>query len=108
MLLRPIELAQYTSIAFTSRLIEEGIDPSVGSVGDAYDNALAEATIGTYKTEFIRRLCPWRNVEHVETETLFWVDWYNTERPHDYLDDLTPAHAEELHYAFLNTLQEAG
>jgi putative transposase len=100
--------SQYTSIAFTSRLIEEGIDPSVGSVGDAYDNALAEATIGTYKTEFIRRLGPWRNVDHVETETMFWVDWYNTERSHDYLDDLTPAHAEELHYAFLDTLQKAG
>ena len=57
--------SQYTSFAFTSRLIEAGVDPSVGSVGDAYDNALAESQIGTYKTELIRPHSPWRNVEHV-------------------------------------------
>ena len=59
MLLRPIELAQYTSFAFTQRLLQAGVDPSVGSVGDAYDNALAETTIGAYKTELIRPDSPW-------------------------------------------------
>ena len=70
--------SQYTSFAFTQRLIEAGVDASVGSVGDAYDNALAESQIGLYKTELIRPEGPWRDVEHVELETLDWVDWFNT------------------------------
>jgi putative transposase len=90
--------SQYVSIAMTQRLLDEGIDPSVGSVGDAYDNALAETTVGSFKTELIRRQGPWRDAEHVEIETLHWVDWFNTERPHEYLDDLTPHQAEKLHY----------
>lgn len=87
----------YTSIAFTQRLIDEGVDPSVGSVGDAYDNALAESTVGSFKDELIRRQGPWCDVDHVELETLNWVDWFNTERPHESLDDLTLAIAEQLH-----------
>ena len=70
--------SQYTSFAFTTRLIEAGVDASVGSVGDAYDNALAESQIGLYKTELIRPEGPWRDVDHVELETLNWVDWFNT------------------------------
>ena len=76
----------------TQRLIDEGIDPSVGSVGDAYD-ALAETTVGSFKNELIRRQGPWRDVDHVEVQTLQWVHWFNTERPHEYLDELTPAQA---------------
>jgi len=100
--------SQYTSFAFTERLIEAGVDASVGSVGDAYDNALAESQIGAYKTELIRPDGPWRDVEHVELETLEWVDWFNTERPHESIDDLTPVQAEEVHYAARNRLDPTG
>jgi putative transposase len=96
--------SQYTSIAFTTRLIDAGVDPSVGSVGDALDNALAETTVSSFKNELIRRQGPWKDVDHVEIETLNWVDWFNNERPHDYLDDLTPITVEELHYAHTSTL----
>jgi hypothetical protein len=84
--------SQYTSFAFTSRLIEAGVDPSVGSVGDAH--ALAESQIGAYKTELIRPEGPWRDVEHVELETLRRVHWFNHERPHESVDDLTPIEVE--------------
>ena len=100
--------SQYTSFAFTSRLIEAGVDASVGSVGDAYDNALAESQIGAYKTELIRPQSPWRDLEHVEIGTLNWVDWFNTERPHESIDDLTPIQAEEVHYAARNSLVPTG
>lgn len=100
--------SQYTSFAFTQRLIEAGVDASVGSVGDAYDNALAESQIGAYKTELIRPEGPWRDVEHVEIETLNWIDWFNTERPHESIDDLTPIQAEEVHYAARNRLVPTG
>jgi putative transposase len=100
--------SQYTSFAFTTRLIDAGVDASVGSVGDAYDNALAESQIGVYKTELIRPAGPWRNLEHVEIETLHWVDWFNTERPHESIDDLTPIQAEQVHYAARNRLIPSG
>jgi putative transposase len=100
--------SQYTSIAFTTRLLDADVDPSVGSVGDAYDNALAETTVGSFKNELIRRQGPWRDVDHVEIQTLNWVDWFNTERPHEFLDDLTPARIEELHYAHKHALAAAG
>lgn len=100
--------SQYTSIAFTQRLIDEGVDPSVGSVGDAFDNALAESTVGSFKTELIRRQGPWRDVDHVEIETLNWVDWFNTERPHESLNDFTPAAAEQFHYDHRPTQATAG
>ena len=100
--------SQYVSFAFTERLVEVGVDPSVGSVGDAYDNALAESQIGLYKTELIRPEGPWRGVEHVELETLNWVDFFNNERPHEALADLTPMAAEELHYAAKNELMPTG
>ena len=100
--------SQYTSFAFTSRLIEAGVDPSVGSVGDAYDNALAESQIGAYKTELIRPDGPWRDVEHVELETLRWVHWFNHERTHESVDDLTPIEVEAAHYAARNRLRPTG
>lgn len=77
-------------MALTSRLIEEGIDPSVGSVGDALDNAMAETTVGSFKTELIRRQRPWRDIDQVELATAEWVEWFNTERPHNELDDFPP------------------
>ncbi len=71
---------QYLSIRYTERLAEAGIDPSVGSVGDSYDNALAETVIGLFKTEVIRRRGPWRDLDSVEIATLEWVDWFNNRR----------------------------
>jgi putative transposase len=100
--------SQYVSFAFTERLVEAGVDASVGSVGDAYDNALAESQIGLYKAELIRAEGPWRGVEHVEIETLNWVDWFNNERPHEALSDLSPIAAEQLHYAARNEPQPVG
>ncbi len=100
--------SQYTSVAFTQRLIDEGVDPSVGSVGDALDNALAETTVGSFKNELIRRQGPWRDVNHVELATAEWVVWFNTERPHEYLDDFTPEAVETLHYDHRRTPPKAG
>ena len=100
--------SQYTSVAFTARLLDHGVDPSVGSVGDAYDNAMAETTVGSFKNELIRRQGPWRNVDHVETSTAEWVLWFNTERPHEHLDDFTPEAIERLHYDHKNGLRNAG
>src|SRR5207253_8178297 len=71
---------QYVSIRYTERLADAGIEPSVGSVGDSYDNALAETVIGLFKTEIIRRRGPWRHAEAVEFATLEWVDWFNHRR----------------------------
>ncbi len=89
---------QYLSIRYTQRLIEAGIEPSVGSVGDSYDNALAETIIGLYKTEVIYQLGPWRDADHVEFETLDWVDWYNNRRLLEPIGYIPPAEFEELHY----------
>jgi putative transposase len=88
--------SQYTSFAFTSRLIEAGVDASVGSIGDGYDNALAESTIGLYKTEKIDREAPWRTLAEVELGTLEWVDWYNHTRLHSALGGRPPVEYEEL------------
>jgi putative transposase len=71
---------QYVSIKYTERLAEAGIEPSVGSVGDSYDNALAETVIGLFKTEVIRRCGPWRSLEAIEWATLEWVHWFNHRR----------------------------
>jgi putative transposase len=100
--------SQYTSIAFTDRLVEAGIDASVGSVGDAYDNALAESQIGLFKSELVWPHGPWRDRDHLEAAVLEWVDWFNTERPHESIDDLTPMQAEQLHYRYRASLAEVG
>ena len=89
---------QYLSIRYTERLEEAGIEPSVGSRGDSYDNALAETTIGLYKAELIERKGPWRHNEHVEFATLEWVDWYNHRRLHSSIGYVPPAEFEELFY----------
>ena len=90
---------QYTSIVYTERLAEIGAQPSIGSIGDSYDNALAESVNGLYKTELIRRQGPRRNVEHVELATLAWIDWFNNRRLHSELGDTPPAEFEVAHYA---------
>jgi putative transposase len=92
---RPVEPAQYTSLAFTQRLIDAGADPSIGLVGDGYDNALAETTIGLYKTELIHRHGPWKTIDQVELATLEWVDWYNHRRLHGACERLPPAEYEQ-------------
>jgi len=98
--------SQYLAIKYTERLADAGIDPSVGSVGDSYDNALAESTIGLFKTEVIKFLGPWKTVGRVEWETLKWVNWYNTERLHSAIGYVTPQEAEEAFYENLNTLDK--
>ena len=98
--------SQYMAIKYTERLAESGIDPSVGSVGDSYDNALAESTIGLFKTEVINFIGPWKTVGRVEWETLKWVNWYNTERLHSAIGYITPQEAEEAFYANLNALDK--
>ena len=89
---------QYLSIRYTERLAEAGIEPSVGSVGDSYDNALAESVIGLYKTEVIRRHGPWRNLEAVEFATLEWIEWFNKRRLLEPIGNLPPAEFEEIYY----------
>ena len=79
-------------------MAEAGIEPSVGSVGDSYDNALAETVIGLYKTEVIRRRGPWRNLEAVEFATLEWVDWFNNRRLLEPIGHIPPAEFEEAYY----------
>ena len=89
---------QYLSIRYTERLAEAGIESSVGSVGDSYDNAMAETIIGLFKTEVIHRLGPWRNMDQVEMETLVWVDWFNNRRLLEPIGNIPPAEYEELYY----------
>jgi transposase InsO family protein len=90
--------SQYVSIRYTERLLDAGIEPSVGSVGDSYDNALAETVIGLFKTEVIHRRSPWRSLEAVEYATLEWVDWYNTRRLLEPIGNMPPAEAEARYY----------
>ena len=80
-------------------MVEAGIEPSVGSVGDSYDNALAETVIGLYKTEVIRRRGPWRSLEAVEFATLEWVAWFNHQRLLEPIGNMPPAEAEARYYA---------
>jgi transposase InsO family protein len=91
--------SQYLSIKYTERLAEAGIEPSVGSVGDSYDNALAETVIGLFKTEIIERRGPWRGLEAVEFATLEWVDWFNNRRLLEPIGNIPPAEAEARFYA---------
>jgi putative transposase len=90
--------SQYLSIRYSERLAEAGAQPSVGSVGDSYDNALAETMIGLYKTEVIHRRGPWRNLEAVEYATLEWVDWFNHRRLLEPIGNVPPAELEMLYF----------
>ena len=99
--------AQYVAIKYTERLTEAGIEPSVGSVGDSFDNALAETINGLYKTEVIRRRGPWRSLEAVEFATLEWVDGFNNRRLLEPIGGMPPAEAEARYYAQLEELAKA-
>lgn len=99
--------SQYVSIKYTERLAEAGIEPSVGSVGDSYDNALAETINGLYKAEVIHRRGPWRSLEAVEYATLEWVDWFNNRRLLETIGNIPPAEAEERYYAMLDDVSMA-
>jgi transposase InsO family protein len=90
---------QYVAFRYTERLAEAGVEPSVGSVGDSYDNALAESINGLYKTEVIRRRGPWRSLEAVEFATLEWVEWFNNRRLLEPIGNMPPAEAEARYYA---------
>lgn len=98
---------QYVSIKYTERLADAGLVPSVGSVGDSYDNALAETINGLYKAEVIHRRGPWRSMEAVEFATLEWVDWFNHRRLLEPIGNIPPAEAEQRYYATLETLDMA-
>jgi putative transposase len=99
--------SQYVSIRYTERLAEAGIEPSVGSVGDSYDNALAESVIGLFKAEVIYRLGPWKSFEAVEYKTLEWVDWFNHRRLLEPIGNIPPAEAEANYYATLEPIKMA-
>lgn len=98
---------QYISIRYAERLSNVGIEPSVGSVGDSYDNALAETINGLYKTEVIRQQAPWRNIEAVEFATLTWVDWFNNRRLLEPIANIPPAELEMAYYQQLQELANA-
>ncbi len=103
--------SQFTSVRYGERLAEIGAAPSIGTVADSYDNALAETVNGYYKAELIRgpirdQRGPWKSVEDVELATLGWVHWHNTERLHGYLGDLPPAEYEQAHYAAQRTNEQ--
>src|ERR1700751_2679381 len=98
----PIAACNTFSIKYIERLAEAGIEPSVGSVGDSYDNALAETINGLYKAEVIHRRGPWRSFDAVEYATLEWVDWFNKRRLLEPLGNIPPAEAEARYYAQIN------
>ena len=113
MLRRPLELGQYTSVRFAETLMLAGLTGSVGTVGDAYDNALAETTIGLYKTECIRQGSPFRNgpvrtLGDLEECTSAWVHWYNTSRLMHRLGRRPPTEAEAEHYAHAEAVTAPG
>ena len=99
-----IKNSQYVFIHYTERLAQAGIELSVGSVGDSYDNALAVSINGLYKAEVIHRCGPWRPLEAVEFATLEWVDWFNNRRLLEPIGNIPPAEAEALYYAAQDSL----
>lgn len=99
--------SNYLSIVYTDRIGELGAKPSTGTVGDSFDNALAEAVNGLYKTELIRRRGPWRTIEQVELATLEYVWWWNNQRLHGELDMKTPLEVEAAYYAAQESAQPA-
>jgi len=99
---RPVEPTQYTSIRYSNRLVDAGAVASIGTVGDSYDNALAESLIGLYKTECFRFEGPWHNVDDVELATLNWVWWFNEIRLHSAIAYTTPIAFENNYYGHIN------
>jgi putative transposase len=100
---RPVESAQYRAIRYTERLEECEAVASVGSKGDSYDNAMAEALNSLYKAELIRNIGPWEDIEDVEKATAEWVGWYNTERLHGELGHVPPVEHETAYWAVHKT-----
>ena len=100
--------SQYTSVRHGQHLADAGITPSTGTVGDSYDNALAETINGLYKTELVKRHGPWRDADHLEYATAEWVDWYNYRRLYEYCGDRPPAELEAMYYAEHQTPQPVG
>jgi transposase InsO family protein len=98
--------SQYVSIKYTERLADAGLEPSVGTVGDSYDNALAETMIGLFKAEVIHKMGPWKSADAVEWETLKWVDWFNNRRLLEPIGYITPVEAEEAFYANMNAVDK--
>ena len=99
--------SQYVSIKCSEHFAEARIEPSVGSVGDSYDNALAETINGLYKAEVIHRRGPWRSFEAVEFATLEWVDWFNYRRLLEPIGNIPPPEAEQRYYAILDDIPMA-
>jgi putative transposase len=100
--------SQYVSFMFTAHLIEAGIEASIGTVGDALDNALMESTIGLFKTELIKKDGPWRSLADVELATAEYVDWYNAQRLHTAIGGVPPDEYEAAYYAQTQPDPEAG
>jgi putative transposase len=105
---RSLEPKQYTSIAFTERLAAAGAQSSVGTAGDAYDNAPAGSVIGLFKTELIKPHGPWRTTDQVELATLDYIDWYNHRRLYQTCGDIPPAELETAYYRQNTSLAQAG
>ena len=99
--------SQYTSVRFTERLLDAGIDASIGTVGDAHDNSLAESINGLHKTELIKPRRPWRNANHVEAETAAYLDWFNNRRLYEYCGDMPPVKLERIFYCALSISEVA-
>jgi putative transposase len=103
---RPLEPSQYTSIRYSDRLLDAGAVASIGSVGDSYDNALAETVVGLYKTECVRHDGPFRSVDDLELATLSWVHWFNSNRLHGSIGHIPPIEYEQNHYRQIAALTE--
>ena len=106
MLHPPVEPGQYVSVRYTERLAQAGIAASVGTVGDSFDNALAETINGLYKTELIKPRGPWRTLDAVEYGTAEWVDWFNHRRLYEYCGDIPPVDLETAYYAQAGAQQQ--
>lgn len=99
--------SQYVSVKYTERLAQASLEPSVGSVGNSYDNTLVETSNGLYKAEVIYRCGPWRSFEAVEFTTLEWFDWFNDKRLLEPIGNIPPAEAEQIYYAMLDNVPMA-
>jgi putative transposase len=97
--------SQYTSFRFTTHLLEAGIDASVGTVGDVYDNAVMESAIGLYKTELIKKRAPWKSLPEVDLATAEYIDWFNARRLYGSIRRIPPAEYEATYYAQNHAVQ---
>lgn len=107
MLRRPVEPAEYVSIKYTERLADAGLEPSIGTVGESYDNAIAETMIGPFKAGDIHRLGPWKSADAVEWGTLKWVDWFTNRRLLRAIGYITPSEVDEVCYTNMKTVDKA-